>query len=236
MDVVRTPATGWIEVIVGSMFSGKSEELIRRLRRAQIARQRVQIFKPAVDTRYADRPHRLAQRAADSVRERADAPRICWRRCEPDTEVVGIDEGQFFDAELPAVVHRAGAARRARDRRRPRPGLPRQAVRADAAAAGDRGVHHQDARHLHGLRQPAPITRSASWAHRSRAARRAGHLRGALPALLRPDPGGSRRAEAEDAASPGEAARGSRDDAASSLPRRSSSACSPWVCSSWSST
>ena len=53
MDVVRTPATGWIEVVVGSMFSGKSEELIRRLRRAQIARQRVQIFKPAVDTRYA---------------------------------------------------------------------------------------------------------------------------------------------------------------------------------------
>ena len=49
MDVVRTPSTGWIEVVVGSMFSGKSEELIRRLRRAQIARQRVQIFKPAVD-------------------------------------------------------------------------------------------------------------------------------------------------------------------------------------------
>ena len=49
MDVVRTPSTGWIEVVVGSMFSGKSEELIRRLRRAEIARQRVQIFKPAVD-------------------------------------------------------------------------------------------------------------------------------------------------------------------------------------------
>ena len=67
MDVVRTPQAGWIEVIVGSMFSGKSEELIRRLRRAQIARQRVQIFKPAVDTRYARRPHRVAQRAAHSV-------------------------------------------------------------------------------------------------------------------------------------------------------------------------
>ena len=53
MDVLRTPQAGWIEVIVGSMFSGKSEELIRRLRRAQIARQRVQTFKPAVDTRYA---------------------------------------------------------------------------------------------------------------------------------------------------------------------------------------
>ena len=54
MDVVRTPSAGWIEVIVGSMFSGKSEELIRRIRRAQIARQRVQIFKPAVDTRFAE--------------------------------------------------------------------------------------------------------------------------------------------------------------------------------------
>ena len=55
MDVVRNPANqGWIEVVVGSMFSGKSEELIRRLRRAQIARQKVQIFKPALDTRYAD--------------------------------------------------------------------------------------------------------------------------------------------------------------------------------------
>jgi thymidine kinase len=52
MDVVRQPAHGWIEVIVGSMYSGKSEELIRRLRRAQIAKQAVQIFKPAIDTRY----------------------------------------------------------------------------------------------------------------------------------------------------------------------------------------
>ena len=54
MDVVRQPTQGWIEVIVGCMFSGKSEELIRRLRRAQIARQRVQIFKPIIDTRFAD--------------------------------------------------------------------------------------------------------------------------------------------------------------------------------------
>ena len=53
MDVVRQPNQGWIEVIVGSMFSGKSEELIRRLRRAQIARQKVQIFKPVIDSRYA---------------------------------------------------------------------------------------------------------------------------------------------------------------------------------------
>ena len=53
MDVVRQPVQGWIEVIVGSMFSGKSEELIRRLRRARIARQKVQVFKPSLDTRFS---------------------------------------------------------------------------------------------------------------------------------------------------------------------------------------
>ncbi len=105
MDVVRHPnQQGWIEVIVGSMFSGKSEELIRRLRRAEIARQKVQIFKPQVDTRY-DRDHivshsdmRIPSIAVKSARELLDL-------VETDTEVVGIDEGQFFDAELPVVVN-----------------------------------------------------------------------------------------------------------------------------------
>jgi len=103
MDVVRQTANqGWIEVIVGSMFSGKSEELIRRLRRAQIARQRVQIFKPALDTRYADdhivshSEMRIPSCAVESARELLD-------KVAPDTEVVGIDEGQFFDAELPMI-------------------------------------------------------------------------------------------------------------------------------------
>ena len=85
------------------MFSGKSEELIRRLRRAQIARQRVQIFKPAVDTPLRGRPHRLAQRDADSLASRPRRRAELLSRVAPDTEVVGIDEGQFFDAELPAV-------------------------------------------------------------------------------------------------------------------------------------
>ncbi len=65
-----TPRPGWIEVITGSMFSGKSEELIRRLRRAQIARQHVQIFKPAIDNRFSDDGDRLAQRDEDPVDER----------------------------------------------------------------------------------------------------------------------------------------------------------------------
>jgi len=103
MDVVRHTANqGWIEVIVGSMFSGKSEELIRRLRRAQIARQKVQIFKPALDTRYSEdhivshSEMRIPSCAVGTARELLD-------RVAPDTEVVGIDEGQFFDAELPTV-------------------------------------------------------------------------------------------------------------------------------------
>ena len=79
MDVVRhQPNQGWIEVIVGSMFSGKSEELIRRLRRAQIARQKVQIFKPSLDRRYADdaivshSEMRIPSRAVESSRALLD--------------------------------------------------------------------------------------------------------------------------------------------------------------------
>src|SRR6266550_7733757 len=105
MDVVRhRPNQGWIEVIVGSMFSGKSEELIRRLRRAQIARQKVQIFKPSLDQRYADdaivshSEMRIPSRAVTNSRALLDL-------VEDDTEVVGIDEGQFFDHELPVVVN-----------------------------------------------------------------------------------------------------------------------------------
>jgi thymidine kinase len=105
MEVVRHAVNqGWIEVIVGSMFSGKSEELIRRLRRAQIARQKVQIFKPGIDTRYADdqivshSEMRIDSRPVASARALLDV-------VEPDTEVVGIDEGQFFDLELPMICN-----------------------------------------------------------------------------------------------------------------------------------
>jgi thymidine kinase len=103
--VVQHPtgkATGWIEVITGSMFSGKSEELIRRLRRAQIARQKVQIFKPAIDDRYGDdhiTSHSEMKIASESLQKSAEL----LTRVRPETEVVGIDEGQFFDQELPAV-------------------------------------------------------------------------------------------------------------------------------------
>lgn len=102
MDVVRTPNQGWIEVVVGSMFSGKSEELIRRLRRAQIARQRVQIFKPAVDTRY-DEHHIVSHSELKIPSEAASSSADLLSKVRPDTEVIGIDEGQFFDADLPQV-------------------------------------------------------------------------------------------------------------------------------------
>jgi thymidine kinase len=99
----RTNA-GWVEVIAGSMFSGKSEELIRRLRRAKIARQKVQVFKPELDSRFADNQivsH--SEMRHDSANSRSAAEVLA--RVDPDTEVVGIDEGQFFDNELVNVAN-----------------------------------------------------------------------------------------------------------------------------------
>jgi thymidine kinase len=105
VDVVRHPVNqGWIEVIVGSMFSGKSEELIRRLRRAQIARQRVQIFKPVIDTRYGD-DHIVSHSEMRIGSAAVEDSRALLGQVRDDTEVVGIDEGQFFDAELPKVCN-----------------------------------------------------------------------------------------------------------------------------------
>jgi len=102
MEQYRATKPGWIEVIAGGMFSGKSEELIRRLRRAQIARLKVQIFKPAIDTRYSHGEivsHSEMKIPSETVRSSAEL----FDRVKPDTEVIGVDEGQFFDAELPAV-------------------------------------------------------------------------------------------------------------------------------------
>jgi thymidine kinase len=104
MEYIRSAQTGWIEVITGSMFSGKSEELIRRLRRAQIGRQRVQIFKPRIDNRYAD-DHITSHSEMRIPSENVSSSRELLERVEPDTQVVGIDEGQFFDQELPAVCN-----------------------------------------------------------------------------------------------------------------------------------
>ncbi len=90
---------GWIEVVAGPMFSGKSEELIRRVTRAMIARQPVQVFKPLIDDRYdavAVASHAGRTLRAEAVADVADL-RI---RLDPITRVVAVDEGQFFDAGL----------------------------------------------------------------------------------------------------------------------------------------
>jgi thymidine kinase len=97
------PHAGWIEVIAGSMFSGKSEELIRRLRRAKIARQKVQVFKPEIDSRYSQDhivSHSEMRHESSNIRNAQEV----LARVEPDTEVVGIDEGQFFDNALVEVA------------------------------------------------------------------------------------------------------------------------------------
>jgi thymidine kinase len=103
MDRHLSTKSGWIEVITGSMFSGKSEELIRRLRRAQIAKQKVQIFKPAIDNRFSD-AEIVSHSDMKIPSENVSSARALADRVTPDTEVVGIDEGQFFDAELPTVA------------------------------------------------------------------------------------------------------------------------------------
>ena len=103
MDISQhRPNHGWIEVITGSMFSGKSEELIRRLRRAQIAKRKVQTFKPIVDNRYGENQI-ISHSEMRIPSENLTSSRELLARVLPDTEVVGIDEGQFFDSELPAV-------------------------------------------------------------------------------------------------------------------------------------
>jgi thymidine kinase len=87
--------TGWIEVICGSMFSGKTEELIRRLKRAQIAQQRVQIFKPRIDRRYDDEQI-VSHSAQRIVSIPVAGPDELLEKLLPDTQVVGIDEVQFL--------------------------------------------------------------------------------------------------------------------------------------------
>src|SRR6187455_3257653 len=101
------PRTGWIEVIVGSMYSGKTEELIRRLRRAQIAKQRVEIFKPKIDNRYSESEivSHNEQKIPSMVVETAEQILLF----SADADVIGIDEAQFFDSYLVEVSQRLAA-------------------------------------------------------------------------------------------------------------------------------
>ena len=96
---------GWIEVICGSMFSGKTEEIIRRLKRAEIARQEVEIFKPSLDVRY----HQLdivSHNNASRIRSTPVDNAASILLLAGDAQVVGIDEAQFFDSGLPEVAEK----------------------------------------------------------------------------------------------------------------------------------
>ena len=95
---------GWIEVIVGSMFSGKTEELIRRLRRAEIAKQRVEIFKPTVDTRYSATD--VVSHNENSIRSSAIDNSSTILLLSGNIDVIGIDEAQFFDENLVEVCNK----------------------------------------------------------------------------------------------------------------------------------
>ncbi|HYE14597.1 MAG TPA: thymidine kinase [Pyrinomonadaceae bacterium] len=95
---------GWVEVIAGSMFSGKSEELIRRLRRAKIARLKVQVFKPDIDVRFS-RDHIVSHSEMRHESSVVETAAEILALVEPGTEVVGIDEGQFFDNDLVHVAN-----------------------------------------------------------------------------------------------------------------------------------
>ena len=137
---------GWIEVICGSMFSGKTEELIRRLRRAQFARQRVEIFKPAIDVRYHD--DRVVSHDQNEIRSTPVPAAANIPILADNCDVVGIDEAQFFDDEIVKVcndlanrVGRRAARPRARpeDWSGPNASLPRHRGRARAASAAAQG-------------------------------------------------------------------------------------------------
>ena len=94
--------TGHIEVICGSMFSGKTEELIRRIRRAEIAKQRVKVFKPKIDNRYSEFSivsHNEQSYPSEIIENADEIPEKCF-----DVEVIGIDEAQFFDNNLVDII------------------------------------------------------------------------------------------------------------------------------------
>ncbi|MFO1442205.1 thymidine kinase [Bacillus sp. Bva_UNVM-123] len=94
---------GWVEVICGSMFSGKSEELIRRVRRVQFAKQQIVVFKPQIDNRYSDEAvvsHNGTSYTAIPISQSTDI----FKYIQTDTDVIAIDEVQFFDSEIVRVI------------------------------------------------------------------------------------------------------------------------------------
>ena len=104
---VNKSKSGWIEVVCGSMFSGKTEELIRRLKRAKIANLKVEIFKPQIDTRYHETE--VVSHDSNSITSTPVSSSQNILLLSNDVEVVGIDEAQFFDEGLPEVCEQLAA-------------------------------------------------------------------------------------------------------------------------------
>lgn len=102
-NIPQKDPVGWIEVICGSMFSGKTEELIRRLKRAKIANQKVEIFKPRIDTRYDEK--RVVSHDENFIHSTPVNHSRDILALARDVKVVGIDEAQFFDHDLPDVCN-----------------------------------------------------------------------------------------------------------------------------------
>lgn len=102
IEPLHSKKSGWIEVICGSMFSGKTEELIRRLRRAQIAHQKIEIFKPSIDTRYDDTD--IVSHNDVRIRSTPVSSSQNILLLADEVDVVGIDEAQFFDPEIANVA------------------------------------------------------------------------------------------------------------------------------------
>ena len=103
-DVPFPTTGGWIEVISGVMFSGKSEELIRRVRRGVIARRRVQVFKSHLDSRYAGLYSVTSHDGTEFEASPVDSAAEIFRLVRPDTQIVGIDEAQFLDPDIVPVA------------------------------------------------------------------------------------------------------------------------------------
>ena len=194
--VIRTQPTrgGWLEVVCGPMFSGKSEELIRRLRRAEIAGQRALIVKPVIDNRYD--VGRVVSHAGASMRAVTASTSDEVMRLARGYDAVGIDEVQFFDDGIADAIDGPRPGRRPRRRRRTRTGLSRPPVRRDADAALRRRVRRQARSRLPPLRRPgdddaaAGRRRARAVRRRDDPGRRARLVRSALPEL----PLGGRRA------------------------------------------
>lgn len=102
-SIDQSKRRGWIEVICGSMFSGKTEELIRRLKRAKIAKQKVEIFKPAIDVRFDE--EKVVSHDQNFIISTPVPSSANILLLASDVDVVGIDEAQFFDSEIVSVCN-----------------------------------------------------------------------------------------------------------------------------------